>query len=186
MTPSAGVPPIEPTAPAARPPGQPAVALLAAVAANGVIGRDNALPWRLPPDLRRFKELTLGHALVMGRRTYESIGRPLPGRTTVVLTRSRDFAPPGVTVARSLPGALQAAAAAAPGEVFVVGGEDVFRQALPLAGRLYLTRIEAEVLGDTRFPAFDPAGWRLASEERHDASGEAAFPFRFQVWERVP
>ena len=178
---------------------EPGVALIAAVAANGVIGRGNRLPWRLPADLRRFKELTLGHALVMGRRTYESIGRPLPGRVTVVLTRDPAFAPPGVAVARNLDEALAAAAAACPGsgEVFVAGGAEVYAQALPRAGRLYLTRVEAEVEGDTRFPDFDPALWRLAAEERvepgpprdarasGEAGGEAPLAYRFEVWERI-
>lgn len=165
----------------------PPIALLAAVAANGVIGKDNRLPWRLPPDLRRFKELTLGHSLVMGRRTWESIGRPLPGREMVVLSRRPGLSlPPGVLAARALPEALETAAAAAPGEVFVIGGGDLYAQALPLADRLYLTRIEAEVEGDVRFPAFDPALWHLAAEERHGPSAEAPFSYSFQVWERRP
>jgi dihydrofolate reductase len=166
-------------------PGAPPVALIAAVAANGVIGRDNRLPWRLPADLRRFKELTMGHALVMGRRTYESIGRPLPGRVTVVLTRDPAFmAPPGALAARSLEEALAAAAAATPGagEVFVAGGAEVYAQALPRADRLYLTRVEAEVEGDARFPDLDPARWRLAAAERLDLGPPSC---RFEVWERI-
>ena len=172
---------------AAAPPGPPApdVALIAAIAANGVIGRDNRLPWHLPADLKRFKALTLSHALVVGRRTYESIGRPLPGRHMVVLTHREGYAPEGVTVARSLPAALAAGAAAAPGEVFVAGGAEVYAQALPMASRLYLTRVEAEVPGDARFPPFDPADWRLVSEERHSAADAAPFAYSFQVWERA-
>jgi len=158
------------------------VALIAAVAANGIIGRDNRLPWRLPADLLRFKELTLGHALVMGRRTYESIGRPLPGRVTVVLTRAPAFSPPGVLVARSLDEALATAAGAAPGELFVAGGAEVYAQALPRADRLYLTRVEAAVEGDARFPDFDRALWRLAAEERLDSGVPVC---RFEVWERI-
>src|SRR4029079_5034922 len=160
-----------------------------ALAQGGVIGRDNRLPWRLPPDLRRFKRLTMGHPLLLGRRTFESIGRPLPGRTTVVITRRPDWAakgvPPGVIVARSVPEALSLARAQPGGEeVFVAGGAEVYRETLALADRLHLTRIEADFPGDTFFPAFDPAAWRLVEEERHGPGEEAPFAYRFEVWER--
>jgi dihydrofolate reductase len=132
------------------------VTIVAAVARNGVIGVDGGLPWRLPDDLQRFKELTLGHVLVMGRRTYESIGHPLPGRTTVVVTRQRDW------------DAGSEAAAAADDEVFVVGGAQVYADALPLADRIELTLVDAEPEGDTRFPEVDWSMWREVRREPGD------------------
>ncbi len=138
------------------------VTLVAAIARNGVIGVDGGLPWHLPDDLRRFKELTLGHVLVMGRKTYESIGHPLPGRTTIVVTRSPswDSAAAEVRVAGSVSDAIEAAAAL-DDEVFVVGGAQVYAAALPLADRLELTWVDAEPEGDTTFPELDVA--RLAA-----------------------
>jgi dihydrofolate reductase len=136
------------------------VTIVAAVARNGVIGADGGLPWRLPDDLRRFKALTLGHVLVMGRRTYESIGRPLPGRTTVVVTRSADWDQPldEVVSAAGVPEAIRAAQAI-DDEVFVVGGAQVYAEALPLTDRLELTFVEAEPAGDTIFPKVDWDDW---------------------------
>ncbi len=145
------------------------VTIVAAVARNGVIGVDGGLPWSLPDDLRRFKELTLGHVLVMGRRTYESIGRPLPGRTTVVVTRSEGWAPGSseVLVACGVPQAIDMAAAI-DDEVFVVGGAEVYAAALPLADRLVLTHVDAEPEGDTRFPELDRREWRELLREDGD------------------
>ena len=137
---------------------RPRVALIAAVAANRTIGLDNRLPWRLPEDLRRFKALTLGHPVVMGRRTWDAIGRPLPGRTNIVVTRSRRFAAPGALIAHTLDEALAAAAAA--DEVFVIGGGDLYRAALPLAQRLLLTEIRRELAGGAFFPVFARAAVR--------------------------
>jgi dihydrofolate reductase len=159
------------------------ISLIVAMAANRVIGRDNALPWRLPADLRRFKAVTLGHTLVMGRRTYESIGRPLPGRRTVVITRRTDWHPEGVQVVHSLEEAL--AAASAETEVFVAGGGEIFREALPRADRIHLTRIEAEVPGDTTFPDFDPTAWKIVDEEHHEPDAENPLPFTFQILDRA-
>src|SRR5690606_3178604 len=133
---------------------------------NGVIGRDNALPWRLPADLKRFRRITIGHPIVMGRRSYEAIGRPLPGRTNIVVTRRADYTAPGCTVVHSLEEAL-ARAAASP-EAFVIGGAQLYAEALPRAYRLYLTRVHAEIPGDTLFPAVDWASWREIERERHE------------------
>jgi dihydrofolate reductase len=142
------------------------VTILAAVARNGVIGAGGGLPWHLPDDLRRFKELTLGHVLVMGRRTYESIGRPLPGRTTVVLTRQPDWeaGSEDVVVATSVAQALTTASEI-DDEVFVVGGAEVYAETLPLADRLELTFVDAEPDGDTTFPEVDWAGWREVARQ---------------------
>ncbi len=143
------------------------VALVAAVAANGVIGRDGGIPWHLPEDLPRVKRLTLGHVLVMGRRTYESIGRPLPGRTTVVVTGQAGWAAAGVLSATSVEEAL-AIAGALDDEVYVMGGTEVYRAALPVADRLLITEVVGEPDGDTYFPKVDWSQWREASREQRD------------------
>jgi dihydrofolate reductase len=143
---------------------RPRLSLIAAVAANGVIGRGGALPWHLPEDLKRFKALTLGHHIVMGRKTYESIGRLLPGRTTVIVTRQRDYAAPGAVVAASIEDAITRCTG--DDEVFVIGGAQIYQAALPIADRLYLTEVMADVEGDTHFPAFDRRQWRERSRER--------------------
>jgi dihydrofolate reductase len=161
------------------------VSLIAAMAANRVIGRDNGLPWYLPPDLKRFKALTMGHVLVMGRRTYDSVGQPLPGRTNLVVTRQEGWTAPGVVVARSLPAAIEEARRRGESELFIAGGAEVYRQALPLADRIYLTRIEADFAGDARFPEIPAAEWRLAESEGHPLAGTPPVPFRFEVWERI-
>ncbi|MDT7933141.1 MAG: dihydrofolate reductase [Sphingomonadaceae bacterium] len=148
--------------------------IVAARARNGVIGRDNSLPWLLPADLRRFKALTIGGAMIMGRRTFESIGRPLPGRRTLILSR-RGFSAPGTETAASLADALALAGDGAA----VVGGEAVFADALPLAARLELTEVHAEPDGDAWFPPFDEVGWRESWREEHPASdGQPGFTFR--------
>lgn len=158
------------------------LSLIVAVSDNGVIGRDGELPWRLPDDLRHFKRLTMGHPLIMGRRTFESIGRPLPGRRSLVLSRDPAYRPDGVEVYESFEQAL--AAAGALDEAFVVGGAAVFAAALPLADRIWLTRVHADVVGDVHFPEPDPARWRLVSSEDHDADAEHELPFSIQLWER--
>ncbi len=138
-------------------------ALIAAVARNGTIGRDNALPWRLPEDLRRFKALTTGHAMVMGRKTWESLGRPLPGRRHVVVSRDPDYRAEGITVVHSLAEAL----AVAGDDAYVIGGAMLYAQALPLVDRIELTEIDADFAGDAHFPPFDRGQWREAARETH-------------------
>jgi dihydrofolate reductase len=165
------------------------VSLIAAVAANGVIGRDNDLPWSLPADLRLFQTLTMGHTLVMGRRTWESFATPLPGRRIVVLTSRPEWQPEGrpegVEVARSLDEALARARDSGDPEAFVAGGTEVFREALPRADRIYLTRVEAEVPGDTFFPTFDLTDWKIVEEDHHEADADHSFPFTFQILDRL-
>jgi dihydrofolate reductase len=164
----------------------PLVSLVVAAAANGVIGRDNAMPWHLPEDLAHFKRLTLGHPVVMGRKTYESIlatlGKPLPGRTNIVVTRQPGFAAPGCTVVGSLEAALGAAREA--DEVFVIGGAEIYRLALARADRVYLTRIDAAFEGDATFPALDPAEWREAVREDHPPAAGRSFGFAFLRYDR--
>ncbi len=150
-----------------------AIVLLAAVAENGVIGRDNALPWRLSSDLKRFKALTMGKPLVMGRKTYLSIGRPLPGRTNIVMTRDRGFRTEGVTVAHSVGEALELAREAArrqgAAEVCVIGGTEIFAQTMGLADRLEITHVHASPAGDVFFPPIDPKLWREAARSEQPA-----------------
>lgn len=173
------------------------VSLVVAATENGTIGRDNELPWHLPDDLRRFKALTMGSPLVMGRRTFESIGRPLPGRRNLVLSRGAGYSPPGVEVYGSLDAALSAAAAPTatepvdddpadtmPAEIFIIGGADVFAEALPRADRVYLTLVHTELDGDVFFPPLDQAEWRLVGQEHHAADAAHAFAFTFQTYDR--
>jgi dihydrofolate reductase len=156
--------------------------LVVAVAQNGVIGRNNHLPWRLPDDLAYFKRVTMGHPIVMGRRTYESIGRPLPGRTNIVVTHQAQYEAPGCAVVHSLDEAWKAANGAA--EVSVIGGTALFRDTLPIADRIHLTEVGAKVEGDTFFPAFDRREWRETEVARHPADARHQYPFRIVVLER--
>ena len=159
------------------------------MASNGVIGRDNALPWHLPEDLRYFKRTTLGKPVIMGRKTFESIGRPLPGRPNIVVSRSACRAAPGVTMVDSLASALASgeALAAATGaeELVVIGGAQIYAQALPLASRLYVTEVHASVAGDTWFPSLDPADWRETVREEYPATADNPYPYAFVVYERA-
>jgi dihydrofolate reductase len=158
---------------------------IAAVADNGVIGSRGALPWHAPADLKHFRKTTWGHHLIMGRTTYETVGRPLPGRTTIVLTHRTDFrAPEGVLVAHSLEQALDRCAGEE--EVFVVGGAVVYRAALPHANRIYLTRVHASPEGDTLFPELDATAWRVVSEREHEPDERNPVRLTFQVLERTP
>jgi len=143
------------------------VTLVAAVAANGVIGRDGGLPWHLPDDLRHLKRLTRGHVLVMGRRTFDSIGKPLPERTTIVVTRQPDWRADGVLTAAGVPEAL-ARAAEIDDQVFVLGGEEIFRLALPVADTMVISEVDARPDGDTVFPTVDWASWRETAREPYD------------------
>ncbi len=162
--------------------------LIVAVAENGVIGRGGQLPWHLSADLRRFKRLTMGHAILMGRRTWESIGRPLPGRTSIVISRHADYQPghDGVLVATNLDEALSQAhkLASDSDETFVIGGARIYEMSLPRADRLLVTRVLAQVDGDVLFPQVDWTQWRLASEERHEADEDNGYPHTFQTWLR--
>ncbi len=158
------------------------VSLIVAVAAGGVIGCDGQLPWRLSADLRRFKRLTMGHHIIMGRKTFDSIGRLLPGRTTVIITRQTDLVVPGATVVHGLPQALQVADDDQ--ELFIVGGGEIYRQALPRADRIYRTIVQAEVKGDTIFPQLSPRQWSVVQEEQHPADERNQYPHTFQVLER--
>jgi dihydrofolate reductase len=158
------------------------ISIIVAVADGGVIGAGGKMPWHISEDLRMFKRVTTGHPVVMGRRTFESLGRPLPGRVNVVVTRNPEWTAEGVTTAGSLNDAVKMFPPEE--EVFIIGGGEVYRQALPLAGRLYLTRIHAPFDGDTYFPEWNPADWTLVGSEYHERGETYPNPFEFLVCER--
>ncbi|RLK51319.1 dihydrofolate reductase [Alkalispirillum mobile] len=161
---------------------RPEITLIAALSDNGVIGRDNDLPWRIPADLQHFKARTRGRPIIMGRRNYESIGRPLPGRHNIVLTRQRDWQAEGCTVVHDPAAAL--AAAGDVEEVMIIGGEAIYRRFLPDADRLELTRIHAEVAGDTYFPEIDLADWEVVAEHQPPSDETNGWPLTYQTLER--
>jgi dihydrofolate reductase len=165
------------------------LAVIVAAAENGVIGNNNALPWHLSEDLRYFKRVTMGKPIVMGRKTYESIGRPLPGRTNIVITRQADYAAEGIKVVPSLEAALALAEGIAlidgAQELMVIGGAQIYAEALPRAERLYLTQVHANVTGDAVLPAIDWANWREVRRERHEAEPPNPYDYSFVLYERV-
>ena len=163
---------------------RPGLTLIVARARNGVIGRSGGLPWRLPEDLAFFKRTTMGHPIVMGRRTWESIGRPLPGRRSIVVSRQPGFDAPGAEVAASLDDAL--ALCADYDEVFVIGGAQLYGEALPRAQRLIVTEIDADFDGDTRFPAPDPAQWRETARQQLPPTADRRFALDFVTYVRRP
>lgn len=160
---------------------KPTLSVIAAMAQNRVIGIRNTLPWHLPEDLKHFKALTLGHHIIMGRKTYESIGRPLPGRTTVIVSRDAGYRVDGCLTATSIDGAI--AVCGADDELFFVGGAQLYAQVLPRADRLYLTEIQAEYEGDAWFPEFDRAAWKEVERQAH--VNAAGLGYHFVVYERA-
>ena len=167
-----------------------AVAIIAAIAENGVIGAGNHIPWRLPGDFAHFKRMTMGKPLIMGRRTFESIGRPLPGRTNIVVTHQQGYQPPGVIVISSLEAALDHGQAIAKAdranEVMIGGGAEIYRQALPIADRMYITQVMLEPEGDTFFPPIDFEQWKPGGEISVAAHPEDTAAFRVRVYRRNP
>lgn len=161
---------------------QPLISLIVAMAQNGVIGRGNGLPWRLPEDLRRFREFTLGKPVLMGRKTFESIGRPLPGRANLVLTRDRAWFANGVITVHSVDEALLQTRTC--DEVVAIGGAEIYRLLLPYARRIYLTHVHADVPGDTYFPAFDATQWEDVECRPHPADERHAYPLTFVTLQR--
>lgn len=156
------------------------LSMIVAVARGGVIGLNNTLPWHLPEDLKRFRALTTGHHIIMGRKTYESLNRLLPGRTTVIVTRNTDYAVEGALIAHSLEAAV--ALAQHDDEPFLIGGAELYQQGVKLARRLYLTEIDAEFEGDAFLPAFDLSTWQETARESHVA--ENGLPFSYVTYER--
>ncbi len=163
------------------------LAMVVAVSENGVIGKDNGLPWRLPEDLKYFKKITMGHPIVMGRLTYDSIGRPLPGRTNIVVTRQQDWFAEGVEVVHGIDAAIARAKqtdALSPW-VMLIGGANLYLQALPLCERLYLTEVHASVDGDAFFPEFDRSAWKEVSRLHHASDSCNPYAYSFVVLDRV-
>jgi dihydrofolate reductase len=158
------------------------ITLVVAVADSGVIGRNNTLPWHLPEDLKRFKRLTMGKPIVMGRKTFESIGKPLPGRHNIVLTREANYRRDGITVAHDVDAALAAAGAA--DEIMIIGGSDLFRLFLPRARRIHLTRVHGNVDGDVMWPSLDERDWSVSERETYAADERHAYAMTFEVWEK--
>lgn len=162
------------------------VSVIVAMDEAGGIGKDGGLPWRLSSDLKRFKEITMGHHIIAGRKTYESIGKPLPGRQTIVVTRNPDYKAEGCSVVHSLAEAIELARSRGDTEVVVVGGAQIYREALLLADRIYLTHVHAEVSADTFFPECDAAAWKLDQSESVTADEKNQYPCTFKVLSRLP
>ncbi len=161
----------------------PRLSLVAAMARNRIIGRNGSLPWRLPADMRHFVRLTRGKPVISGRRSFQDIGKPLPGRHNIVLTRDPLFTAPGCTVVHDVESAIRAAGAVE--EIMVIGGEVVYRRFLPLAHRLHLTVVEADIEGDTHFPEFDQAAWRESAREVRPADADNPHALTFLQYDRV-
>ncbi|HEX4948740.1 MAG TPA: dihydrofolate reductase [Blastocatellia bacterium] len=155
------------------------ISIVAALGRNRAIGYQNQLPWRLPTDLQRFKQLTMGHHLLMGRKTFESIGRPLPGRTSIIITRQPGYEAEGCLIAHSLDEAIALAKSRGEQEAFVIGGADIYAQTIPRADRMYLTFVEAEPEADALFPRFDESDWEVSTEETFAADEKNQFAMRF-------
>ena len=155
------------------------ISIIVAVSENGVIGKDNQLIWRLPDDLKRFKKLTTGHPIIMGRKTFDSIGKPLPGRTSIVITRNQDFFMDGIIAVHSLEKALEEAKKLDTDEVFVIGGGEIYKQALSVADRLYITEVNTVIEGDTFFKITDPEQWTESERTAHEADDHHQYAFNF-------
>jgi dihydrofolate reductase len=162
--------------------GRGRISLIAAMSENRVIGIYNKLPWHLPADLRHFRRLTTGHPVIMGRRNYESIGKPLPNRTNIVVTRNPDYRAAGCLVTHSLDDAMNSAGNDS--EIFIIGGAEIYRQAFDRANRIFITLIHARIEGDTYFPEFEGPPWREISRERHERDENNPYSFSFLIYER--
>jgi dihydrofolate reductase len=162
--------------------GRGRISLIAAMSENRVIGINNKLPWHLPADLRHFRRLTTGHPVIMGRRNYESIGKPLPNRTNIVVTRNPDYRAAGCLVTHSLDDAMNSAGNDS--EIFIIGGAEIYRQAFDRANRIFITLIHARIEGDTYFPEFEGPPWREISRERHERDENNPYSFSFLIYER--
>jgi dihydrofolate reductase len=161
------------------------LSIIVAASENNVIGINNHLPWHLPVDMKYFRDTTIGKPIVMGRKSFDELGRPLPGRPNIVITRQADFKREGLFIVSSLEEGIEKAKTFGTEEIFITGGGEIFKQALPIVDRLYMTRVHAnDVVGDTYFPEFNPEGWTLIKNERHEKDEKHAYALTFQVWER--
>lgn len=162
------------------------ISFAVAASENNVIGKDNQLLWSLPNDMKFFKNTTWGMPVIMGRKTYESLGKPLKGRANIVITRQKEFTADGITVTAGLDAALKAAEATDAKEAFVIGGGEIFEQALPLANKIVLTRVHTVIEGDAFFPELDPQIWELEWHEDFEPDEKHAYAYSFQIWRRRP
>jgi dihydrofolate reductase len=164
------------------------VSMIAALARNGVIGKANDLPWHLPDDMKFFMQTTKGHHVIMGRKNYESLPekfRPLPNRTSIVVTRQHDYKAPGCIVVHQLEDGVKMAAKNGEPELFIIGGSEIYKLAMPIADKLYLTEIDAEIEGDTFFPSYKKESWREISRQHHSSDDRHQFSFDFVVYKKV-
>jgi len=162
------------------------LSMIAALSSNNVIGRGTEIPWRQSTDLKRLKSMTMGHHIIMGRKTFETLSKPLPGRINIVITRRSDYAPEGVVVVHSLEEAVQIAARAGETEAFIAGGGEIFEQSMHRADRMHLTRVHAEIEGDAFFPEFDDVSeWHLIDAEHFEADEKNQYPYSFLTYERA-
>lgn len=160
------------------------ISIIVAASENNVIGIENRLPWNLPADLQFFKNTTWGFPIIMGRKTFESMGRPLKGRQNIVITRQADYSRPGITVVPSIDAAIKAAEEQDVNEIFITGGTEIFLQAFPLVNRIYLTRVHTTLQGDAFFPELSPEEWVRVHDEPHEADEKHAYGYTFERWER--
>ena len=158
------------------------ISAIVAVSKNGVIGQNGQIPWYLPADLKYFKKITMGHPVIMGRKSFVSIGRPLPGRENIVITRDIYFAASGCLVARNISEAIEIAAATGKEEVFIIGGGEIYQQSIALWDKLYLTKVDLDVSGDVFFPELDWQEWEMISEEEHQEDDRNECGYNFQIF----
>ncbi|PUZ27278.1 dihydrofolate reductase [Chitinophaga costaii] len=161
------------------------IAFIVAASLNNVIGKDNHLPWHLPNDMKYFKQMTTGHPIVMGRKTFDELGKALPNRENIVISRNKDFKAPGIQVVPSLDAALELASHYSNGEIFITGGGQIFHQALPHCHRQYITRIMGNYEGDAFYPPIDASQFRLVKQDYHEPDEKHAVAYDFQVWDRI-
>jgi len=162
----------------------PVISIIVAASENNVIGIQNRLPWNLPADLQYFKNTTWAMPIIMGRKTFESMGQPLKGRQNIVITRQKDYSYPGITVVTSIDEAIAEAEKQEVNEIFITGGTEIFLQAFPKVNRIYITRIHAQIEGDAYFPEINKDEWELKRSEPHEADEKNSLPYTFEVWER--
>jgi dihydrofolate reductase len=161
------------------------IALIVAASTNNAIGLNNALLWHLPNDLKFFKNTTWGFPVIMGRKTFEAVNKTLPGRVNIVITRNQDWSAPNVEVAHDIFDAITKAKLENTQPIFIIGGGEVYRQSMPIADRIYITRVHANLLGDAYFPEIDPAHWKLVAEENFPADEKHAYAYAFQTWDKI-
>ena len=160
------------------------ISFIVAASTNNVIGKNNQLPWSLPNDMKFFKNITWAMPVLMGRKSFESLGKPLPGRLNVVITRQNNWKPEGATVVHSVEDAIKVATTADYNEAFIIGGGEIFKEAMPVADKIYLTRVDVNLEGDAFFPVMNPKEWLMVSEQSFPTDEKHAYAYHFQLWER--